>query len=300
MAPATSFGPTANIKRTDRVRSTKPKIGVMAPASRIEAAIAGQVKEIAAALYPGRGVEFVFHPQCFKSSGHFAGDDAERTDAFVEIANDASLDALWFAKGGYGSCRLADGFVDRLGEAARDKAYLGYSDTGSLLGGLYRAGFAKVAHGPMPSDIRRAGGEAAVGRALAWLIDGAHHALEPSLAAGTKAAAFNITILGHLLGTPLEPDLGGHVLMLEETSEEMYRIDRALFHITSAPAIRRVAGIRLGRCSDIPPNDPPFERTEEEVIAFWCKRSGIPYLGRADIGHDVDNKIVPFGDIGSG
>ena len=27
----------------------------------------------------------------------------------------------------------------------------------------------------------------------------------------------------------------------------------------------------------------------------WCERSGIPWLGRADIGHDVHNKVVPFG-----
>jgi len=24
-------------------------------------------------------------------------------------------------------------------------------------------------------------------------------------------------------------------------------------------------------------------------------RAGIPYLGRADIGHDIENKVVPFG-----
>ena len=83
--------------------------------------------------------------------------------------------------------------------------------------------------------------------------------------------------------------------MLEEVSEQMYRIDRALFHITASAAIRGVAGIRLGRCSDIPPNDPDFGEDEEEVARYWCERAGIPYLGRADIGHDVDNKVVPFG-----
>jgi hypothetical protein len=31
------------------------------------------------------------------------------------------------------------------------------------------------------------------------------------------------------------------------------------------------------------------------VVRHWCDVSGIPYLGRADIGHDIDNKIVPFG-----
>jgi muramoyltetrapeptide carboxypeptidase len=77
----------------------------------------------------------------------------------------------------------------------------------------------------------------------------------------------------------------------------MYRIDRSLFHITSNPGIRKAAGIWLGRCSAIPPNDPDFGQTEEEVARHWCERSGIPYLGRADIGHDVDNKVVPFGRL---
>ena len=83
--------------------------------------------------------------------------------------------------------------------------------------------------------------------------------------------------------------------MLEEVSEAMYRIDRSLFHITSNPGIRRVAGIKLGRCSDITANEPDFGMNEEEVARYWCGKSGIPWLGRADIGHDIDNKIVPFG-----
>ena len=75
----------------------------------------------------------------------------------------------------------------------------------------------------------------------------------------------------------------------------MYAIDRALFHVTSAPNLRKVAGLKLGRVSDVPPNDPEFGQTEEQVVRHWCAASGIPYLGRADIGHDADNKIVPFG-----
>src|SRR3546814_7309877 len=67
--------------------------------------------------------------------------------------------------------------------------------------------------------------------------------------------------------------------------------------ITGNPAIRRVAGIRLGRCDPIVPNDPEFGSNEAEIAAEWCARSGIPYLGRADIGHDVGNKVVPFGSV---
>ncbi len=83
--------------------------------------------------------------------------------------------------------------------------------------------------------------------------------------------------------------------MVEEVSEHHYRIDRALAAVTSSPNIRAAAGILLGRCSDIPENDPPFGRTEEEIARYWCERSGVPYLGRADIGHDAENKIVAFG-----
>ena len=35
--------------------------------------------------------------------------------------------------------------------------------------------------------------------------------------------------------------------------------------------------------------------TEEEIVRYWCAKAGIAYLGRADIGHDVENKVVPFG-----
>ena len=271
------------------------RIGVVAPGSRIEPEIAEKVTQTVASLYRDRAPEIWFHPQCFLTSGHFAGCDATRCDAFVETANDDSFDAVWFARGGYGTCRLIVDALPRLTSAARDKHYLGYSDVGSILAALYKENFPKIAHGPMPADITRADGEKAVARALSYLIDGDGAALEPTVSRENKTAAFNICILSHLLGTAFQPDLSDHVLMLEEVSEHMYRIDRFLFHITSNPAIKKVAGIMLGRCSDIPENDPDFCQSEEQVVQHWCEVSGIPYLGRADIGHDADNKVVPFG-----
>ncbi len=35
--------------------------------------------------------------------------------------------------------------------------------------------------------------------------------------------------------------------------------------------------------------------TTERIVQHWCGVSGIPYLGRADIGHDAGNKVVVFG-----
>lgn len=271
------------------------RIGVVATGSRVDQAIAERVLSLAATLYPKRTPDIEFHPNCFATSGHFAGDDASRADAFVQIANDARYDALWFARGGYGSCRIVERALPRLTDAARGKTYLGYSDVGSLLGALYGAGFPGVVHGPMPADIKREGGQEAITRALAFLVEGDDKSLEAALAPEAPAVAFNITILAHLIGTPWLPDLAGHVILLEEVSEPLYRIDRALCQITSHPQIRRAAGLRLGRCNPIIPNEPDFGQTEEQIVQHWCAVSGLAYLGRADIGHDVGNKIVPFG-----
>lgn len=272
----------------------KTRIGVVAPSCPIDDAVAERVTARAEALY-GAAVELDFHPQCFLSAGHFAGEDCAREAAFVEAANDPHLDAIWFARGGYGACRVAEGAIARLGEAARRKTYLGYSDAGTLLGGLYGRGIGTVAHGPMPVDIRRDGGEAAVDRALRWLVERDPASLEPGLDGERPAAAFNMTILSMLIGTPLQPDLSGHVLLLEDVGEYHYRIDRTLCHITSNPGIREVAGIRFGRVSDITPNDRPFGHDVEEIAAHWCHVSGIRHLGGADIGHDAANRVVPFG-----
>jgi muramoyltetrapeptide carboxypeptidase len=271
------------------------RIGVVAPSSRFGVETAERVTEVAARVAPG--VELQFHPHCFHVHNHFAGTDAEREEALVDIANDPSLDAVWLARGGYGSCRIAEAAIARMGEAARAKAWLGYSDGAFLLAGLYRAGFADLGHGPMPQDVLREGGEAAIERALAWFTGRAPAALEPGLERGARHAAFNVTVLSMLLGTPLEPDLSGHVLLLEEVSEHMYAIDRAMFHITSSANVRRSAGIRLGRVGDVLPNDPAFGEDEEAVVRFWCAKAGIPYLGRADIGHDSANRVVPFGAL---
>jgi muramoyltetrapeptide carboxypeptidase len=251
-------------------------IGVVAPSCRMTREAADAVLALAERLYPSGHVQVRFHPQCFLSHNHFAGEDAARAAAFIEVANDPAVDAVWFARGGYGACRIVDAILPRLTETARRKAYLGYSDGGVLLAALYRAGFTNVAHGPIANDVLRDGGEGAVARALAWLADRNPASLEPGLTPGQPAAAFNLTVLSQLLGTPLQPDLSGHVLLLEEVSEHLYRIDRSLFHLTSNPDIRRVAGLRLGRCSQVPTTIPPSAFRRKPSPDTGAKRPASP------------------------
>jgi muramoyltetrapeptide carboxypeptidase len=262
------------------------KIGVVAPSCPLKREAAEGVE----ALARKQGVTLVVHPQCFLENGHFAGSDPERLAALREMMADPSVDAIWFARGGYGSNRIAAEAARDLPEAARQKRYVGYSDGGFLLAALHNAGLS-VAHGPMVQDVARTDGEKAVQRTLDWLMDENPSALEPKL--DGPAFAFNLVVLSSMMGTDLEPDFSEAELLIEEVDEELYRIDRFLFHVTSQPGFRKLRQLRLGRCL-LKLNDRPFGQELEAIARHWCERAGVPYGGRADIGHDSLNRVVPF------
>src|SRR3954466_8290106 len=155
------------------------RIAVVAPSCPLKREAAEAVEAIVAE----RGdCELVIHPQCFLSEGHFAGPDAARLAALLEVMADPSVGAVWFARGGYGSNRIAEAALADLPDPARTKTYMGYSDAGFLLAGLHKAGLG-VAWGPMPQDVLRDEGETAIRRALDWLVRRDHAALEPQLQA---------------------------------------------------------------------------------------------------------------------
>ena len=264
------------------------RIAIVAPSCALSPEAA---ERVAAAAARREGCEIAVHPQCFLSDGHFAGPDSARLAALREVMADPAVDAVWFARGGYGSNRIVEAAVADLPEAARSKTYLGYSDAGFLLAALHKAGL-EVAHGPMPQDALRDGGESAIERALDWLLQRSDSALEGGL--DGPALAFNLTVLSNFLGTSAEPDFSGRELLIEDVGEHLYRTDRSMFHITSNAAVRKVRRLRLGRISDVLENIPDFASDEERIVADWCERSGIAFGGRADIGHDAANKVVPF------
>src|SRR3954464_5200596 len=142
------------------------RIAVVAPSCTLKPEAAERVQAIVAE----RGdCELVIHPQCFLSDGHFAGPDEARLGALREVMADASIDAVWFARGGYGSNRIAEAALAGLPDAARGKLYMGYSDAGFLLAGFHKAGL-EVAWGPMPQDVVRDEGDTAIHRALNWIL----------------------------------------------------------------------------------------------------------------------------------
>lgn len=273
------------------------RIAVVAPSNTLNPERAAQVIQVAGGIYPHGALEVVFHPQCFTQSGHFAGTDDARASAFLEMANDPAFDAIWFARGGYGAGRLLERVIPNLNKAARQKTYMGYSDATATLAALYSHGIGRPVYGPMAVDVgRKDVGFHIAEQALRFLVDNDPSYIDPA-AAETDAPmiAMNLSILCSIMGTQWEPQLEGHVLFIEDVGEQMYRIDRMMFQLTSRLKMLKLKGIRVGQFTDIPVNTPDFAMTIDEVMAYWSKRSGIPILGSSMIGHVATNRIVPFG-----
>ena len=263
------------------------KVAVVAPSRTLPQVAADKLFDLGTAE-----IEFHVHPQCFLEQGHFAGSDDERAKAFIEVANDPSFDAVWLARGGYGACRILDRVLPELGPASRGKHYLGYSDGGYLLAALASRGVGRSVHAPMVADGLREGGAAALQRVAGWLRSDSE-GVEPSCD-HEGAFAFNLAVLSSLVSGPYLPSLEGRVLMIEEVDEHLYAIDRVLFTAFASGRLAGLKGLRLGRVSMVPENDVPFGEEPEAMVARWCSAYAIPYLGRAEIGHDANNRIVPF------
>ena len=273
-------------------RCTMTRIAICAPPRRFTREDAARVEALAAAEFPG--LELQFHPQCFATDGHFAGPDdaapcrASRMRQRSRHSMPCGSRAAAMARTGSPKRRL-HGWATRR-RTSRSSAI---RTAAICSAALYRARIGQPVHAPMPVDIRRDGrrGGGAPGAGLPCR----------AIAAGLNrrsithpAVAFNLMTLAMLCGTPLMPGLAGHVVMVEEVSEHLYAIDRLFFHVTAH--LGGIAGLRLGRVSDVPENDRPFGARARGNRALLVRAArAFPSSAAADIGHDAANRIVPFG-----
>ena len=106
--------------------------------------------------------------------------------------------------------------------------------------------------------------------------------------------AFNLTVLANLLGTVLEPDFTGVDLLIEDV-ERASLPDRP----DDVPCDRQpqrpqgcAAAARAGRRHTL--QRPGFRPATKSRSSRSGAASGITFGGRADIGHDALNRVVPF------
>jgi muramoyltetrapeptide carboxypeptidase len=100
----------------------------------------------------------------------------------------------------------------------------------------------------------------------------------------------NLATLSHLIGTPFMADLASCLLLLEDTGEKPYRIDRMLTHLRLAGSLDTLAGLVLGTFDEC--------GAKSEIEALVLHHFGgyqIPIVSEVSIGHGNRNLTVPLG-----
>lgn len=246
------------------------------------------------------GLEPVVYPSA-RDTGtmrrYLAGDDALRAGDLTAALTDPSIAGIFFARGGSGAHRtIAAMDWDALRDV-RPKLVAGYSDVTAVHEALAVClGWATV-HGSMvasdaPATHYSFGSLLRVAMApeRARELRFGSASVEVGGTARGVTVGGNLTVLTAGLGTPTSRPAGGGILILEDDSEEPYRLDRMLTHLRRAGYLDGVAGIVTGAFTNCGPRD--------DVAAILAERLGslgVPMISWADIGHAGPNQAVPLG-----
>ncbi len=243
--------------------------------------------------------------------GYFAGTDDQRLADLNDAIRDPDLAAIWCIRGGYGTTRILDRVdFDALGR--RPKPLIGYSDITAVLNAATRHTGVVTFHAPMaraamPPFSRRHFERVLAGHQPAGRLERLPEpagvllprenrivTLRGGVAEGPLAGG-NLTLLQCLLGTPHFPDLDGAILFLEDVGEDLYRVDRMLAHLRLAGALDRLAGLAVGRFTELKRATPDGALGYDEVLATYFLPLGIPAAYGFPIGHIDDQWTLPLG-----
>ncbi|MFH1034676.1 MAG: LD-carboxypeptidase [Pseudomonadota bacterium] len=227
---------------------------------------------------------------------YFAGSDKQRAAHLQKLLSDPKLGLVMAVRGGFGCSRLLP-LLDLPACVAAGGCLLGFSDLTCLLNALAAQGLVAL-HGPVLTQLPRLdqpsrddlaallagrlpwpltfkGIDAGVGRASGPLMGG------------------NLTLLCHLLGTPWFPPLQGAILLLEDTGEAPYRLDRLLTQLELAGVFRQVAGVAVGSLGveDATTGELP------SALAWRLMCMRVPMVLGLPFGHGSANRLLPLGAL---
>ncbi|OQX12971.1 MAG: hypothetical protein BWK76_16905 [Desulfobulbaceae bacterium A2] len=238
-----------------------------------------------------------------REQDYLAGDDSSRLAELHRLWADDSVRALVAVRGGYGCLRLLPHLDFEL-IRQRPKLLLGFSDLTALLRAVGQGANLVTFHGAMAGNLDSSDRDtveatlALLAGRLPWQrrLTGIE-VLRGGRARG-RLAGGNLTTLAHLLATPWEGDWANTLLLLEDTGEAPYRIDRLLTQLQLSGRLTQICGLLLGDFHAIG-DDPAQARAQREAI--WqraldlTEAAGIPVWGGLPLGHAGRNLPWPLG-----
>jgi muramoyltetrapeptide carboxypeptidase len=266
-------------------------VAIAAPAFWVEPA---RVHATAERLL-GAGYQVTWREDVFARSGYLAGSAERRAAELMQWVRDDSVHAILCARGGFGCHHVIPRLSAREFRAAR-KPLVGFSDITTLLGWQREVAGLAGLHGPM--CVRDDGPTPAELRALLAALygdvpvplrgrGGARGRAEGPLVGGS------LTLVAASLGTPWAVDARGAILLLEDTGERPFRIDRMLQQLRHSGVLAGVAGVGLGhfdRCAE-----PDGFIHAGQILREWLDATGVPWVSGLPFGHGAPNLAWPMG-----
>ncbi|MEM7593257.1 MAG: LD-carboxypeptidase [Cyanobacteria bacterium P01_A01_bin.83] len=231
--------------------------------------------------------------------GYLAGSDRTRREDLAAAWHNPECKGIIAIRGGYGGARLLEDWCWRqnIDHKLSSKWLIGFSDVTSLLWSLATEGISGL-HAPVLTTLA-AEPEWAIARMFNYLETGQLDALQGTPGFGGKASGLllpgNLTVATHLLNTPIQPNLSGAIMALEDVTEYPYRIDRMLTQWRMLGVFNQIKGIALGRFSRCEPYPGTSSWTIDEVLCDRLKDLNIPLIYNLPFGHDGVNAALPVG-----
>jgi muramoyltetrapeptide carboxypeptidase len=266
-------------------------LGIVAPAGPFDPKKFMKGKTVLESM----GFRTFFEEGIFQKHGFFAGSDVQRADQVNRLFADPSVQAVFCARGGYGSMRILP-FLDFKIIQNNPKIFVGFSDISVLLFVLHARCSLVTFHGPVVTTLANAAEQtiAALLRVMTSnkileLKPEKGIVIKPGVSSGVVVGG-NLTTLCHLVGTPYTLYFNGKILFLEDRGEAPYRIDRMLTQMKLAGCFEGLKGLFLGSFEACGRLDDIF-RIVQEVF----KDVDIPILSGFEIGHARVNITIPMG-----
>lgn len=239
--------------------------------------------------------------------GNLAGTDRERAADINRFFADPDVKAIVAYSGGWGTPRLLP-YLDYDLIRKNPKVLIGFSDITGLLNAVHRMTGLVTFHGPT-ADSRYEAYTLANYRKVVMtaepigllpnpekraedLIDRENRIVTIGPGTGTgRLVGGNLTLVASTIGSPYEIDTDGAILFLEDTHEELYRIDRMLTQLWLAGKLDRLAGFVFGRCTDCPISGPALSMGELLRERF----AHVPAIWGLSFGHIEKKLTLPIG-----
>ena len=228
----------------------------------------------------------------------FAGDDMTRALNFQQFLDDDHIDAIWCARGGYGTIRMIDQ-LDFSRFIQNPKWIIGYSDVTVLHCKGQQLNF-ETLHATMPINVAKNSPESIKSLQNVLFGESLNYTI-PSTAANRKGNAKgqliggNLSMLYSMTGSDLNLNTNGKILFLEDLDEYLYHIDRMLMNLKHNGCFDGLAGLIIGGMTDMHDNTIPFGKDIHEIILDITSEYDFPICFNFPAGHIDDNRAMIFG-----